>query len=72
MKKILKIALIGLSIFLFQCKDKDEDPNGGSADYKDQVMQGKINGADWTFVDGAAQYSPFSEFHRNSFAISFL
>lgn len=57
--------LLLLCAFLFvsvSCSDDDDNPTGsGSLEFKDQVLSGKIDGEDFTFVIGRAERATFPE-----------
>ncbi len=53
--RLQHILLLVLAFGLFQCSESDDvNPLGGSftPDYKNQPLQGKIAGEDWTSVSG--------------------
>lgn len=55
MRKTLYISLlVGL---LFSCGDKDEEEATPSLEFKDQLLQGKIDEENWSFVTGKAEIS---------------
>lgn len=54
MKQVSRIIFLSLVIFTFSCGD-DED-SGPSYDFKDQTAQGQLNGKNWTFASGDADF----------------
>jgi hypothetical protein len=55
MKNILLLSILGLAVTFSACKKNDDDVVPGSSykvNYKNQPLQGKINGEAWTYVLG--------------------
>lgn len=58
MKTLNKLMLGLLLLALASCGDDD---NGPSYEFKNQNLQGEINGQEWSFVDGTAEVSVFDD-----------
>lgn len=56
MKNAILIALLGLAISFTACKKNDDTvtPSGYKVNYKNQPLQGEINGQAWSYVLGEA------------------
>lgn len=58
MKLFSKLTLLSFTLLTLACSDDDEGP---AYEFKDQVIQGQINGKPWSFVEGSAEISPFDD-----------
>lgn len=72
----LKIISLIFSIMVVSVsckKDEDSDSSSGyKANYKNQVLQGKINGVDWTFISGKIlQDTSFFDMSKTQYSFTF-
>lgn len=67
-KSVTILCLLCTSmVFIGACSDDESDNGNGGFEFIDQPLQGKIAGADWTFVIGSVIVSTFnSEEYRYS------
>lgn len=59
MKKLLLFSAICTSLFIISC-NKDDEP-GPSFEFKNQDLQGMINGTAWEIASGYAEDSPWED-----------
>jgi len=53
LKALFAISILGL-IFFYSCKSEEEIDPSFKVEYKNQDLQGKIDGQEWTYQNGAA------------------